>query len=353
MQMQDLEGWFNFPGAEDDVAVSSRVRLARNLLGIPFPPALSKEQEEQVQQQVVAAFAQLPDDFQAVYLDSLAPLERKILMERNTISQDFCASPNKLVLLERKGILSAMVNEEDHLRLACIKTGLCLEDVFRRADELDDCLEDNLHYAASMEWGYLCSSLENVGTGLRASVMLHLPALVLDGTIGWALKRISQIDLVVKGYWGDGDNSLGDMYQISNPLSLGYREKDILGWVGKAASELVKYERKAREEMLKSRRLELEDQVYRAYGILKNCRLISSKEAITLLATVRLGISVGMLEEPASEEVTALMILAQKAHIQKMLDQMDDETDNKLVDYTRAKLIRQALEGHSREASNV
>ncbi len=347
------EGWFSSSGAEDDVAVSSRVRLARNLFGFPFPPVMSKEEEEQVQREVTEAFEKLKMSFEAIYLDRLPPLERKILMEQNIISQDFCVSPNKLVLLSGDGRISAMVNEDDHLRLTCMRTGLCLQEIFAAVDELDSRLEGSLHFAASIEWGYLTSRLDNAGTGLRASVMLHMPALVTDDTIGWALKRINQMGLQIKGYWGDGDHSLGDMYQISNPLCIGYREKEILASVGEAARELVEYERKAREESTKSRRIELEDRVHRAFGVLKACRLISSKEAITLLSTVRLGISLGMISELGIEVVTSLMIRAQKAHIQKMLDQMDDDTDNKLVDYTRAKLIRHALEGHVREDNNV
>ncbi len=347
------EGWFSSSGAEDDVAVSSRVRLARNLFGFPFPPVMSKEEEEQVQREVTEAFEKLKYSFEAIYLDRLPPLERKILMEQNIISQDFCVSPNKLVLLSGDGRISAMVNEDDHLRLTCMRTGLCLQEIFAAVDELDSRLEGSLHFAASIEWGYLTSRLDNAGTGLRASVMLHMPALVTDDTIGWALKRINQMGLQIKGYWGDGDHSLGDMYQISNPLSIGYREKDILRTVGKAAWELVEYERKAREESTKSRRIELEDRVHRAFGVLKACRLISSKEAITLLSTVRLGIGLGMISELGIEVVTSLMIRAQKAHIQKMLDQMDDDADNKLADYTRAKLIRHALEGHVREDNNV
>lgn len=347
------EGWFSVPGAESDVAVSCRVRLARNLSGIPFPPGLSKEQEEEVQREVVGAFEQVPDRYEAVYLDRLPPLERSILMERNIISQEFAGSPNKLVLISPDGHGSAMVNEEDHLRLACIRTGLCLEEVYREADRLDSWLEKSLHFAASMEWGYLSSSLENCGTGLRASAMLHLPALVIDGTIGWALKRVTQTGLQIKGYWGDGDNSLGDMYQVSNAFSLGHPEKEIIGSVRRIAMELVEYERKVREGMLASQRMELEDRIYRAGGVLGSCRLISSKEAITLLSTVRFGISLGVLKGPALEAVTSLMMLCQKAHVQKMLDQMDDETDNKLVDYTRARLIRHALLGHVREDDNV
>jgi protein arginine kinase len=246
-----------------------------------------------------------------------------------------------------------MVNEEDHLRLACMDTGLCLQEVYAAADDLDNQLEDRLRYAASIEWGYLASRLENAGTGLRASVMLHMSALAADGTIGWILKRINQMGLQIKGYWGDGDDSLGDMYQISNPVSIGVRETEILASVEEAAREMVDYERKAREETLSSRRIELEDRVHRAFGLLSSCRLISSKEAISLLSTIRMGISLGIIDEPQNDVVTTLMIRAQRAHVQKSLDQTDDDADNKLVDYTRAQKIRQALRGHVREDNDV
>jgi len=346
-------GWFSRGGAEDDVAISSRARLARNLMGIPFPPTLSKEEEERVQREVIDAFSELPDSYDTVFLDRMQPLDRKILLEQNIISQDFSVSPNKLVLLKGEGTTSVMVNEEDHLRLACMNGGLCLKQVYNEVDDLDSRLEERLRFAASIEFGYLSARLENAGTGLRASVMLHMPALVSDGTIGWALKRTNQRGLQIKGYWGEGDNSLGDMYQISNPLSIGHREREILSTVEEAAREMVEYERKARREMMSSRRIELEDRVHRAFGLLKSCRLVSSKEAIMLLSTIRLGIAMELIEVPKIEVITALMIQAQKAHIQKRLDQTDDDTDNKLVDYTRAKMIRHALQGHVREDNDV
>lgn len=342
--MSAVGTWYSRPGADSDVAVSTRVRLARSLLGFPFPLMLSREQEEQLQVQVLEAFARLPDSFDIVYLDRVPPLERKILLERNLISQEFSVSPNKLLLVNQDESLSAMVNEEDHLRLVAIRSGLCLEETLAGAATLDNGLEEHVHYAASIEWGYLNASIHNIGTGMRASVMLHLPALVMDGNIGWALKRTSQMGLQIKGYWGEGDNSLGDMYQVSNQVSLGLSEKDIIGGLRGVVTDLMGYERNAREEMLNGRRMEVEDRVFRALGVLSHCRMVSSKEAIGLLGVIRMGISLRLLDRPSLEVVTALMVLSQKAHVQKMLDTEGDETDNKLVDYTRAKLIRRALE---------
>jgi protein arginine kinase len=336
--------WYSLPGPEMDVAVASRVRLSRNLMGYLFPPLAAKAEEEQARDELLKAFETFGSEFRVVCLDSLPPLERRILLERNLISQAFSAAPNRYLVLSEDEKLSAMINEEDHLRLVCIHSGLALEEAYRQADQVDELLEGSVHYAASMEWGFLATSLASAGTGLRASVMLHLPALVMEGNVGWALKMVGQMGLAIKGHWGEGDNSLGDMYQISNPVSLGLSEKEIVETVRSTAVSLMDYERKARSEMLKSRRVELEDAIFRAYGQLSQCRLISSKEAIELLAKVRLGVSLGVLSSPGLETVTALMILAQKSHIQKMLDSSGDETDNKLVDYTRAKLLRRALE---------
>jgi protein arginine kinase len=327
------------------VVISSRVRLARNLMDHVFPPHLSREEEKTVRNEIVSAFRKLPDSLQVIYLDKISPLEQKILLERNIISQSFLTAPEKAVVVSEDWGLSAMINEEDHLRLACMQSGLCLDEVYRRVDRIDSLLENSLHYSAALDWGYLNTGLVNTGTGLRASVMLHFQGLVMDGKIGWVLKVASELGLQVKGYWGEGDNSLGNVYQVSNQHTIGLTEQEILSRVSELVRKLADYERASREELLKKRKQELEDQVFRALGILKFCRLISSKEAIELLSALRLGISLGLLSEPSLETVTALLILSQKSHIQKNLELVGDDTDNKLVDYTRAKLLRRGLEG--------
>ena len=325
--------------------ISSRVRLARNLMDHVFPPHLSGEEERIVRDKIVSAFQSLPDALQVIYLDEISPLEQKILLERNIISQSFLTAPEKAVVVSQDWGLSAMINEEDHLRLACMQSGLCLKDAYQRVDRIDSLLEDSLHYAAALDWGYLNAGLTNTGTGLRASVMLHFQGLVMDGKIGWVLKVASELGLQVKGYWGEGDDSLGNVYQVSNQQTIALSEQEILSRVSELVRKLADYERVSRDELLGKRKQELEDQVFRALGILKFCRLISSKEAIELLSSVRLGVSLGLITEPSLETVTALLILSQKSHIQKNLELEGDDTDNKLVDYTRAKLLRRGLEG--------
>ncbi len=346
--MSEPESWYTLPGPESDIVLSSRARLARNIIGYNFPCTLSAPQEAEVQAKIKAAFQSLGHDlgqFEIVQLDAISPLERKILLERNVVSQEFSVAPKKMIVVSADESFSGMINEEDHLRLACIQSGLSLEEVYQRVDDLDTELEKALHFTASLEFGYLSSSLENAGTGLRVSVMLHLAALVMDGDIGWALKTAGQLELQIKGYWGEGDNSLGNMYQISNQICLGSSEREIVQIVREGVTQVIQFERKARDELLNSRITELEDLIYRAYGILSHCRVISSQEAIKLLSTLRFGISLDILEGISLEKVTELLIHSQKAHVQKKLEALDDDTDNKLVDYTRAKMIRTAIGG--------
>ena len=195
-----------------------------------------------------------------------------------------------------------------------------------------------------MEWGYLNPSLENAGTGLRASLMLHLPALVMTGLIDKAMKAINEVGLAVKGFFSDGESSLGDMYQISNQATLGLGEKEIVDGLVNIVTPLVQYERKAREELRERQRIDLEDRVCRAFGILTHCRSISSREAMDHLSSLRLGASLGLVEGLTLDTVTALFFLSQKHHVQQMLGQ-DDEAGSKAIDIARARTIREALAG--------
>lgn len=339
--------WFTRTGNEGDVVVSSRVRIARNLADHRFPGFMSAEEEQQVQRTVVDAFGRLPAgaDFAILFLDELKPLDRRVLLERNVITQEFSLARGKAIAVDRETGVTAMINEEDHLRISCIREGLALAEAFVEVDRLDTMLEDALSYGISMEWGYLNPSLENVGTGLRASLMLHLPALVMTGLIDKAMKAINEVGLSVKGFFSDGDSSLGDMYQISNQTTLGLSEKEIVDGLVNIVTPLVQYERKAREELRERQPLELEDRVWRAFGILTNCRTISSREAMDHLSSLRLGASLGMVEGLALDTVTALFFLSQKHHVQQMMAHGEEASGSKAIDVTRARAIRDVLAG--------
>jgi protein arginine kinase len=314
--------WFSRVGEQGDVVVSSRVRIARNLSEHRFPGFMSAEEEQEVQRVIVDAFRRLPaaGDFAILFLDDLKPLDRRVLLERNIITQEFSLARGKAIAVGKDTGVTAMINEEDHLRVSCIREGLALAEAFTEVDRLDSLLEESLGYAISMEWGFLNPSLENVGTGLRASLMLHLPALVMTGLIDKAMKAINEVGLAVKGFFNDGETSLGDMYQISNQATLGLGEKEIIDTLVNIVTPLVHYERKAREELRERQRVDLEDRVCRALGILSHCRSISSREAMDHLSSLRLGASLGLIEGLTLDTVTMLFFLSQKHHVQQLLE---------------------------------
>ena len=345
--IREIRGWFTQRARDSDVVLSSRARLARNIFGHVFPLMLCAEEEELVRDEVLHAVKGLPnaDQFDIIYLDRLEPAGRRILLERNIYSQEYSLAPKKAVAVSHDAALSVVINDEDHLRLSCVEPGLALREAHRRADELDTALEEELHFAASLEWGYLTTSVLNLGTGLRASAMAHLPALAVTNLLDKTVKTAAGMGLSVKGFFGDGSGSLGDMYQISNQFTLGTSEEEILSLVGDFMGKVADFERRARDDLVSKRRAEMEDRVYRALGTLRYCRFLSAREAIELLAKVRLGVALGLLEGLDLETVTPLLFLCQKSHIQKVLNQMDAEVDSKLVDYTRARVIRDALAG--------
>jgi protein arginine kinase len=343
-ELNTIGTWFDREGPQDDVVISSRVRLSRNLAGFCFPGVLAFDEEEKVKNLVINAFSALKEkeDFSVYQLDSLKPLSRKLLLEKNLITQEFSIANSKAVVLKKRNAMCAMINETDHLKMADFKSGLALKDAYKEVDALDVELEANLNYAVSLEWGYLSSSLTNIGTGMRASLMLHLPALVSTSLISKAIKTIVQLGVSIKGFFSDGQDSLGDIYQISNQVSLGVSEKEIIENLEDIAVQLVNYERKAKEEMLKKERVMVLDKIYRALGILLYCRSITAKEAIGLLSTLRTGLALNLLKGISIHMITALIFNIQKYHIINMLGD-EEEVDNMLVDFTRAKLIRERL----------
>ncbi len=356
--MNDFRGllkektWFTESGQEGDVVVSSRVRLARNLADHPFPEFLDRDDELVVRDKIISAFCKLPvagsklpaqNNFTILYLKDLAPLDRRVLLERNIITQDFSLAENKAVVLSQDESVSVMINETDHLRISCIREGLTLSEVYEEVDRLDSLLEDELHYSISLQWGYLNSNLTDIGTGMRASLMVHLPALVMTQLIEKALKAITQVGLLVKGFFGEGLSSLGDMYQIANQISLGLSEAEIVENLNSIVTPLINYERKARSELLTRKRAEVEDKVFRAYGILTNCRRIASREAIELLSNLRLGISLGLIPKIPLEIINTLFFLCQKSHVQKILEDSEVTSETAEIDAHRAKIIRETL----------
>ncbi len=342
----NVKGWFSESGVSDDVVVSSRVRIARNLADFPFPGVMSVDDEKEVEKRVVGIFKRIKhgDRFRIIRLKELNPIERRILLERNFITQEFLLAKDKTAIINDEETLSVMINEEDHLRIASIRAGLNLKGAYEEVNALDNELEMYLHYSVSMEWGYLNSSLNNIGTAMRGSVMFHLPALAMTSLLDRVLKSVNQVGISVKGFFGDDEGSLGDMYQFSNQVTLGISEEEILEKLEGVAYQLVNYERKAREELLDRKRIDIEDKILRAYGILNYCKLISVKEAVELLTLIRLGVCLNIIKGVKLQTVNRLLFLSQKSSVQRILNEtFGEDFDSHQVDYMRAKIIRETL----------
>jgi protein arginine kinase len=270
-------------------------------------------------------------------------LERRILFERSVISQGYSLEKDKALVMSGDGSLAAVLCEEDHLRLSAFGPGPCLDELFHRVNTVDTGLEASLGYAVSPEWGYLNTSITNLGTGLKASMMLHLPALSMGGLIKRAVKASAQLGLSIRGFYSESMESMGDMYLIANEITIGMSEAEILGSLGRIAAQLAVFETRTREELMEKRKVDLEDRVLRAWGLLTHCRYLSLREAIESLSSLRLGAALGLVSGVSAAALTPLLFLVQKSHIQKVLQSRQDSTDTKLIDYTRAKLVREAL----------
>ncbi len=350
-----VKGWFSESGPSDDVVISSRVRIARNLADYPFPGVMSEDEERIVEHEIVEAFEKIDsrDSFKIIHLEKLNPIERRILLERNFITQEFLLAKDKIAIINDGENLSVMINEEDHLRIASVRAGLSLMNAFEDVNSLDNELERHLHYSVSMEWGYLNASLNNIGTAMRSSVMFHLPALSMLSLIDRVLKGVNQVGISVKGFFGDDKGSLGDMYQLSNQITLGLTEEDIIEKLEGVALQLVNYERMAREELLDRKRVDIEDKVLRAYGTLLYCKLISVKEAVELLTLIRLGICLNIIKGVKLNVINKLLFLSQKSSVQKILNEtFGEEFDSHQVDYMRAKIIRETLTKNKKTEGN-
>lgn len=334
-----LSLWIRETGAEGDTVLSSRVRLARNLLDTKFTAVASVQEMEQVLTLVEETLPKLKRDLTLIRLAEVDSLSRQELVEKHLISPEHAENPQtKGVVVNPDEDISIMINEEDHLRIQVIKAGLSLKDTYELANQLDDELEELIPIAFSPKYGYLTSCPTNVGTGLRVSVMLHLPALVALGQIDRVSTVCSKLGLVIRGLYGEGSASAGDIFQISNQITLGSSESEIISHLQAVAEQIIEEERKARQALLEGREGEIEDHVYRALGLLTYARKLDSNEAMTLLSKVKLGIDLGLIKSLDSVIMKELMVITRSAVLQKIMGSSltPEERDNK-----RAVVIRE------------
>lgn len=337
--------WMDGSGPQSDIVLTSRIRLARNLKGIPFPHLLSEKGQKEVVEKVlqavnVPAVSRTFGKMEMLLLEELSPLEKQILVEKHLISPAFAEKKLGGVVLNADETVSIMVNEEDHLRIQLLMPAFQLEETWKAADNLDDALEQTLDYAFHEERGYLTACPTNLGTGLRASVMVHLPALVLTNQAKKILGSLPQLGLAVRGFYGEGTEAQGNLYQISNQITLGLSEGEIINNLSLVVQQLIDQERGARERLKKELYHQIDDKVNRAYGILANARIISSEEALGLLSDLRLGIDLGMITGVDPRILNEMISFIQPGLLQGSQSRKMNAGER---DLTRAEVIRNKL----------
>ncbi len=335
--------WLKGDGPESDIVISSRVRLARNLSGHNFLARAQQDELESIEASVGRYLREKDGRFKRLYfrMQELSEMERYILVERHLISREHSrAEPGRAIASTDDERLSVMINEEDHLRVQMLRSGLRLEEAWREADGFDNRLSEHFGYAFSPKYGYLTACPTNVGTGMRVSVMLHLPALVMTREIDKLFRAISKINLAVRGLYGEGTQAYGDLYQISNQASLGKSETRIFENLESVVASVIAYERKARERILSADKIKTHDRLWRAFGMLKTVHLLSSEEMMHLLSAVRLGASTGVLPTVDARTINELFLFTQPAHLQKNTGRSLNTQER---DTQRARVIRDRL----------
>jgi len=349
MKLEDLlhkeSEWLKGTGPKSDIVISTRVRLARNLDGFSFFNWAKPKDKEKILKLIREAVEKSKFLKKALILNmkDLTEIDRQFLVERHLMSPEHVIDPEfKALVIEDKEIVSVMINEEDHLRIQVLQSGFNVIEAWRMSDEIDTDLGKKLPYAFSTRWGYLTACPTNTGTGLRASIMLHLPVLVMTNQIGRVFQAISKLGLTMRGFYGEGTEAIGNFFQVSNQVTLGRSETDLLDKIAGIVDKLVKREESTRNVLMAKNKDEISDKIWRAYGTLKSARIITSTETIKLLSVIRLGVDLGIVSGIDRNEINKLFIITQPAHLQKI--------DGKLLtpkqrDYKRADLIREKLQG--------
>ncbi|MBS4536848.1 protein arginine kinase [Clostridium sp. D2Q-11] len=337
--------WLDHDGADKDIVVSSRIRLARNIKNIKFPQKLDADSAKDLKSKIknsIMGDEEINNSYKYYDMKNIDPIKSRVLVEEHLISPG---------LLEHKDIggfllrddqnVTIMINEEDHIRMQVIYPGLNLEACWEESNKLDDIIEINTEYAFDEKLGYLTSCPTNIGTGMRASVMLHLPSLVLTKQINGILQAVNQIGLTVRGLYGEGSNAMGNLFQISNQTTLGESEIEIIQKLKNIVKQLITNERHAREKIYSTNKVKMEDKVYRSLGILKNARIITSKESMDLLSDIKLGIEMEIIDNIDRMIINKLIIKTQPANVQNKYDKNLSPEER---DIKRAEIIRKELD---------
>jgi len=342
---EDVGEWLRGTGPESDIVMSSRVRLARNVAHYPFVSRTSEHDRGDVERFLCERITASPAGSQLEYIDvgRLEEVDRQFLVERQLISREHAeAQGARAVAIDGREQVSLMINEEDHLRIQCMHSGLDLRGAWEQIKAVDDQIGRVVPYAFHPRWGYLTACPTNVGTGIRVSVMLHLPALVITRQIDKVFRSLHKISLAVRGLYGEGSQAMGDFYQISNQTTLGKTEEELIEQVGDVVPVLIDYERRAREFLVRETQQNVHDQVSRAYGILRTAQTITAEETMQLLSRVRMGVLLGLIGDVKIADINSLLVRTQPAHLQKI---RGVELDTKDRNIERARYLRRHFEG--------
>lgn len=330
-------------GPKDKIVISSRIRLARNLQGIPFPGWAKKPDRMKAAQKVRPAIESLPElaGCFSESMDNLPSLDKQLLVERHLISREHAAKgAGSALALKKDESLCVMINEEDHLRMQALQPGLQLREVWETINQVDSRLEAKLDYAFTHEWGYLTACPTNLGTGIRVSAMLHLPGLVLAEQINQIIQSVNKLGLAVRGLYGEGTEALGNVFQVSNQMTLGEAEEAIVERLNKVLAQIIEHEENARLRLLEKKPKVVLNHIGRAFGTLANSHIISSKETMNLLSLLKLGMDFGLFPGVERAIVDELFLVTQPAHLQKAFTGKlgADERDLRRADMLRARL---------------
>ncbi|WP_226585844.1 protein arginine kinase [Halobacillus litoralis] len=346
-----ISPWMKQEGPDSDIVMSSRIRLARNFSQYPFPIIASEETLEKVLEFFKDGFKETSfrdyKNFELIQMKDLQPVEKRVLVEKHLISPHLAEKSEKsATLISQNEQVSIMINEEDHVRIQLYFPGFQLDQALEQATQLDDWLEEKIDYAFDEKRGYLTACPTNVGTGMRASVMMHLPALSMTQQINRMTPAINQLGLVVRGIYGEGSEAVGNIFQISNQITLGKSEEDIVEDLHSVVKQLIDQERRARAALMNRSSLQLEDRIFRSYGVLTNSRIIESKEAAKCLSDLRLGIDLGLIDDIPRTILNELMVLTQPGFLQQYAK---DTLSPEERDVRRASLIRERLQLENEE----
>ena len=339
--------WLANNSPAEDIAISSRIRLARNISGLTFPVNSPETEQNQILSMLSSTIKEhnILDGLMEFSIQSLSELDRLFLLERHLISRDFCkGGSGSSLIIDKAGSSSIMINEEDHIRLQVIQPGLSLRKSWTVIDDIDNNLSKQVSFAYNKTLGYLTSCPTNVGTGMRASVMLNLPGLTLAGYLNAVVQGVSKLGLAVRGLFGEGSECIGNLYQVSNQSTLGETELQIIQRLENIIQQIINHEKNARQKLLETKHNFLQDYIGRAFGILRYSYILSSKEALNSLSTLRMGVDLKMLTSLDINTINELFISIQPAHLQKYSLKKLTSAERGVL---RAKIVREKLQESS------